>query len=425
MPSHDGSLLRMFPQDRLYITGTMRSEPDTSEQRAWPKEHNVSVIHLVRMSDDIIFDFALKTAEDLGIRLSNETLTAVVTTNDRRPQVVCAALRLVRNRGYSELSSEQGERVARAIRLGNLNMWQQHERPALASSPEVRALLEALERFYAARQVMFVDLVTAFARRRHGWVWLQRKKKWRVAHERLLSHEYFREREGVYLVEEIALEGAVEEKEAIQELTDCAHHFRWLTHRAGLRWLNGLRDAQKWLALKLGNLYTAGKEPSEDDLDRAIALYDRAAAIGRSFHEALYNWGNALHHSASLLAELKRHKEALAAWGEAESRYARAVEIKPDKHEALSNWGIALDRKASLLARLDRTDQALAAWGEAEARYAKAVKNEPDKHEALNNWGVSLNHKASLLARVERTEEALAAREEARRLMSRAAQIIK
>jgi len=152
-----------------------------------------------------------------------------------------------------------------------------------------------------------------------------------------------------------------------------------------------LADTLAWAYIMSGNILSAqakGKRGAEAKRLYKLAAkkYAEALKIKPDKHEALYNWGLALHTQA----KGKRGAEADQLYNLAGEKYAGALKIKPDVHETLYNWGTALCAQAEGKSGAE-ADRLYRLAGE---KYAEALKIKPDKHECLNNWGNAISAQA-------------------------------
>lgn len=140
----------------------------------------------------------------------------------------------------------------------------------------------------------------------------------------------------------------------------------------------------------------------KDQLDDAIAAYNKALRLKPDYLEALNNLGVALDAKGQFddaiaalnkalqlkpddLDALNNLGNALANKGQFDDAITtlnKALQLKPDDPEVLNNLGAALVRKGQL-------DDAIAA-------YNKALQIKPDSHEVLNNLGIALAGKDQL-----------------------------
>ena len=129
-----------------------------------------------------------------------------------------------------------------------------------------------------------------------------------------------------------------------------------------------------------------------DYLD-ALKEYKAATELKLKFHEAYYNWGNAL----SDFAQTKSGVEAEALYKDSFEKYDYATQLKPDYHEAYNNWGLAL----SELAQTKSGVETEALYKDSFEKYHHATLLKPDNHKAYNNWGVALFNLAQTKSGVE------------------------
>jgi len=143
--------------------------------------------------------------------------------------------------------------------------------------------------------------------------------------------------------------------------------------------------------------FTKGLDYSlSEEFEKSIQEYEVAIELKPDFHEAFYNWGNAL----SNLVKIKEEKSAEELYLQAFEKYEKAIDIKPDLHEAFNNW-------AANLGNLAKTKEGKAAedlYKQGFQKFEKAIYIKPDKHEAFNNWGIQL-------ANLAKTKEGKAAEE--------------
>ena len=139
------------------------------------------------------------------------------------------------------------------------------------------------------------------------------------------------------------------------------------------------------LEARLGNSLPSSSDPSKDQLDGFVSLYQQG-----KYEEALVR-GKALSEQFPGNAFIPNILGAVhAALGDndaAVSSYNKAIEIKPDYAEPYNNLGVSL--------------KTLGRHTEAITSYNKAIEIQPDYAEAYNNLGNSLND-------VERHNEAVA-----------------
>jgi tetratricopeptide (TPR) repeat protein len=153
-----------------------------------------------------------------------------------------------------------------------------------------------------------------------------------------------------------------------------------------------------------------------NQLDAAIASYDRAIALNPNFAEAYSNRG-------VTLQELKQLNAAVAS-------FDKAIALKPDYAEAYSNRGNALKELKQLDAALASCDKAIAlkpGYAEAHsnrgnalkglgqleaalASYDKAIALKPDYAEAYSNRGNALQALQQLHAAIASYDKAIALR---------------
>ncbi|WP_279171803.1 SIR2 family protein [Prevotella nigrescens] len=129
-----------------------------------------------------------------------------------------------------------------------------------------------------------------------------------------------------------------------------------------------------------------------DYLD-ALKEYKAATELKLKFHEAYYNWGNAL----SDFAQTKSGVEAEALYKDSFEKYDYATQLKPDYHEAYNNWGLAL----SELAQTKSGIEAEALYKDSFEKYHRATQLKPNGYEAYNNWGHALSELAQTKSGVE------------------------
>ena len=110
--------------------------------------------------------------------------------------------------------------------------------------------------------------------------------------------------------------------------------------------------------------------------------YDQAIQFKPDYHEAYYNWGNALRD----LAKTKSGSESEELYEDACLKYDQAIQFKPDFHEAYNNWGLALHD----LAERKSGSESEELYEDACLKYDQAIQFKPDFHDAYNNWGVAL-----------------------------------
>ena len=129
------------------------------------------------------------------------------------------------------------------------------------------------------------------------------------------------------------------------------------------------------------------------DYLNASKEYKTATELKSKFHEAYYNWGNAL----SDLAQTKSGVEAEALYKDSFEKYDYATQLKPDDHEAYYNWGNALGN----LAQTKSGIEAEALYKDSFKKYDYATQLKPDYYEAYNNWGLALSELAQTKSGIE------------------------
>ena len=169
-------------------------------------------------------------------------------------------------------------------------------------------------------------------------------------------------------------------------------------HEALYNWGNALADLARLVAEE-------DAEAARQYYEQAGEKYQQAADIKPDDAEALYNWGNALAGLAGLVAE-EDPEAARQYYEQAGEKCQQALDIKPDDAEALNNWGGALAGLARLVAEED-PEAAREYYQQAGEKCQQALDIKPDLHEVLYNWGGALAHLARLVAE----EDAEAARQ--------------
>jgi len=135
----------------------------------------------------------------------------------------------------------------------------------------------------------------------------------------------------------------------------------------------------------------------EENLRQSLEKYRLAVKYKPDFHEAYYNWGNAL----SRLGEMLGGEEGQRLIRESFEKYQLAVKYKQDYHKAYNNWGIAL----SYLGEMLGGEEGQRLIRESFEKYRLAVKYKTDKHEAYNNWGIATQELADLLPPEDKKEK--------------------
>ncbi|MCH8622541.1 hypothetical protein [Undibacterium sp. TS12] len=164
------------------------------------------------------------------------------------------------------------------------------------------------------------------------------------------------------------------------------------------------KEAAAWALVEIGDtLLESLKDETGTSTGEIAKLflsisekYSQALAIKPDMHEALNNWGTALHKEATMLSSTDR-AQASSKWQLAAEKYSQVLVIKPDEHDALFNWGLALSKEGMMLSSTD-PDQASSKWQLAAEKYSQALAIKPDKHEALLNWGAALSDEATMLS---------------------------
>ena len=109
----------------------------------------------------------------------------------------------------------------------------------------------------------------------------------------------------------------------------------------------------------------------ENQIDKAISLFERVIRLDPNSSFAYNNWGIALKNQDN------------PDWDGAIEKYKRAIEIDPDRAFAYINWGAAL-------ARQENPD-----WDGAIEKYRRAIEIDSEHASAYINWGIALTRQES------------------------------